>query len=336
MRRLIIFIIYLFLGILPFIAIGCGGAGRHTAPSVDSEMLSTFKVAALLPDAIDDGSWSQSGYEGLKSIEQQLRAKIAYTEKTNYLSEAEVTNVFRQYAKSGFDLIIGHGGRFVAAAEIVAKEFPRTKFAVVGTFPGNNRNLGALSFQSGELGYLTGVVAALKTKTNKVSFIGGVDYPLIKEGAILFERGAKLTNPNITVITEWVGNWTDTKKCQMIAKNHIREGVDIISTNADPGCIPLHQLAQKNGIYTIGWIQDLYQLAPGTVLTSAIQDSPKLLLQAATLVRKGRWEGKQYKFGLREKVQRLAPFRGSLTAEQEEIVNKIKNDIITGKIDISS
>ncbi|MBD3561517.1 BMP family ABC transporter substrate-binding protein, partial [Planktothrix sp. FACHB-1355] len=175
-----------------------------------------------------------------------------------------------------------------------------------------------------------------KTKTNKVSFIGGVDYPLIKEGAILFERGAKLTNPNITVITEWVGNWTDTKKCQMIAKNHIREGVDIISTNADPGCIPLHQLAQKNGIYTIGWIQDLYQLAPGTVLTSAIQDSPKLLLQAATLVRKGRWEGKQYKFGLREKVQRLAPFRGSLTAEQEEIVNKIKNDIITGKIDISS
>mgnify|MGYP003865622809 CR=1 FL=1 len=335
MRPKTTFVTYIILAILTFIPIGCGVTGSNPAPNSQLVMSSTFKVAMTLPDAIDDGSWSQSGYQGLKSIEKQLGAKIAYTEKTDDLSDVEVTNVFRQYAKEGFDLIIGHGGRFVFAAEIAAKEFPRTKFAVVGTFPGNNRNLAALSFRSGELGYLTGVVAALKTKTNKVSFIGGVDYPHIKEGAILFERGAKATKPDITVIIEWVGNWTDKEKCQKIAEKHIKSGVDVILNNADPGSLPLHQLAKKHGIHTIGWIQDLYQLAPGTVLTSAIQDSPALLLQAATLVREGRWEGKQYKFGLREKVQKLAPFRGSLTPEQEAVVNKVKEDILIGKIDVS-
>ena len=66
-----------------FMTIGCSGSGRQTAPKVDSEMSmsNTFKVAMTLPDAIDDGSWSQSGYQGLKSIEKQLGAKIAIPKK---------------------------------------------------------------------------------------------------------------------------------------------------------------------------------------------------------------------------------------------------------------
>ena len=58
-----------------------------------------------------------------------------------------------------------------------------------------------------------------------------------------------------------------------------------------------------------------------------------MLLAGATLAKQGRWEGKQYKFGLAEGVQNLAPFYGLVTAEQESKINQVKNDILTGKID---
>ncbi|MCZ0902237.1 BMP family ABC transporter substrate-binding protein, partial [Microcoleus sp. HI-ES] len=71
--------------------------------------------------------------------------------------------VIRKYAQSGYELVIAASGGYIKAAEKVAKEFPRTKFALVTTYPGNNQNLGAVAFRSGEVGYLTGALAAIKT-----------------------------------------------------------------------------------------------------------------------------------------------------------------------------
>ena len=52
-------------------------------------------------------------------------------------------------------------------------------------------------------------------------------------------------------------------------------------------------------------------------------------------MRQGRWEGKQYKFDIAQGVQYLADFRGALTAADEEIVSKARQDILAGKIDVS-
>jgi basic membrane protein A and related proteins len=57
-------------------------------------------------------------------------------------------------------------------------------------------------------------------------------------------------------------------------------------------------------------------------------------LYSATLVQQGRWEGKQYKLGLQDGVQDLAPFYGMLTPDQEQMVQAIRNDIMMGKIDV--
>lgn len=48
----------------------------------------------------------------------------------------------------------------------------------------------------------------------------------------------------------------------------------------------------------------------------------------------GRWEGKQYRFGMQEGVLDIAPFRGALTPEAEAIVNGVKQDILMAKIDL--
>ncbi len=283
----------------------------------------------LLPGAIDDASWSQSGYEGLRQIERDLSAQIVY--EVN-ITDTESAERFRAYAEQGYDLIIGHGNQFYQSAEVIAAEFPRTKFVVVGNFPGNNRNLGTVSFRDGETGYLVGVVAALKTKTQCIAYIGGVENAAQLEAAALVERGAQSIRPTSSLRVLWLNSWTDEAKAAEVTKQQIDSGCDVIIQNADAAGRGVFRAAEQAGAYTIGWAQDQHELAPNTVLTSAIQRVPVLLVNAATLVRRGRWEGKRYAFGLREGALDLAPFRGLLSQDEVRIVQQVREDIMTGKI----
>jgi basic membrane protein A len=162
------------------------------------------------------------------------------------------------------------------------------------------------------------------------------------EEAILVERAAKRTKPNINVSINWVNSWQDPKKAKSIAKTQINNGVDVLVSDADLGNFGVLQAANTNQsvsvitwIYPIDGVQKHYQLAGSNIVTFVIQKIPKLLLEGATLAQQGRWEGKQYKLGILEGVQDLALFNTSLTPQEVKFVKSLKQDIITGKIDIA-
>ncbi|MFE1746871.1 BMP family protein [Coleofasciculus sp. H7-2] len=324
--------------VLTLFLVACGATGSKITPTPETGKAGTFKVAMLFPGPVDDKGWNQSGYEGLKLIEKELGAEVAYSAS---VPEADGEKLFRQYAKKSFDFLISHGDEYRDAAETVAKDFPRAKFAVMSSYAGNNKNVGALAFRSGEVGYLTGVVAGLKTKTKKVAFIGGQAYPVMEEEAILFKRGVLETKLDSTVSIKWVNSWSDADKARKIAQEQVAAGTDVLVVDADRANIGVIIAAQSKGVYVIGWthaingMENRHKLAPKTIVTSVVQQVPMLMLEGATLVQQGRWEGKQYKFGLLEEVQDLAPFYGALTPEQEAFVDSVKQDIITGKINVS-
>lgn len=281
----------------------------------------------------DDGSWSQGGYEGMQLIKQRFNATVDFK---GPVSDEQSEVALREYAKEGYDFIIAQAGGYIKSAEKVAEEFPRTKFALVTTYPGNNRNLGAVAFRSGEVGYLSGVLAAMKTRTNKVAYIVGADYPVYKEEAALFRRGVAATNPDIEIVTEFLQTWTDGEKGKSVALALADKGYDSFAINADEAGIgALKAVAEREDVNIIGWTKDQYDLAPDHVVTSVLQDMPTLILNAADLMQQGKWEGKLYKFGLKEGIYDFAPFRGSLTPEQEAEFVAIKEKVLTGEIDIS-
>ncbi|HXW01482.1 MAG TPA: BMP family ABC transporter substrate-binding protein, partial [Anaerolineae bacterium] len=144
---------------------GCSAGQNSAAADPAQAAPGAFKVALLLPGPADDAGWSQAGYEGLKLIEKELGAEVAYTANVPE-AESEQEKITRQYAADGFNFIIGQGGEYIPAFEVVAKEFPQTQFVVVTDYAGNNKNFGAVATRPEEGGYLGGVIAALKTKTN--------------------------------------------------------------------------------------------------------------------------------------------------------------------------
>lgn len=333
MRRKNLFTSLLLSFLTLTLIVSCRSPQSSSPPSPVVEA-DSLKVGMVLDGAHTDKSWSQGGYEGLKLIESQYNAQVDFKDSIN--GDADSIKALRDYAEQDYDLIIAHSGGYITAAETVAKDFPQIKFALVSTYGGNNQNLGAVGFRSGEVGYLTGYLAALKTKTNKVGYIVGADYPVYKEEAALFERGAKAQKPNIEVSTVFLDTWTDTEKATQVAMDLVNSGVDLLAINADEaGIAAIKAVTQKEGVYVIGWTKDLYDVAPGRVITSVLQDIPALVLNAATLVQQGRWEGKLYKFGLREKIYDFAPFRGLLTPDEEAAFKDVRDRVATGKVDIT-
>lgn len=205
----------MLLGWLTLVLAGCGGAPA-AAP---------LRVAMILPGPIDDFSWNQSGFEALQRMQRELGAAVTYQEN---VAPAAFAAQFRALASAGNGLVIGHGAQLYAAASTVAPEFPQTKFVVVSDDPGNGANLSTVSFRNAETGYLVGLVAALKTTSLHIAYIGGVANSAQQAAYGAVVRGAHAVNPAITVDLRWVDSWTDQAVGALVARAALRQGADVL------------------------------------------------------------------------------------------------------------
>src|SRR5579862_8412921 len=95
------------------------------------------KAAILLPGSINDQSWNALGYSILLSLKPH-GFTTAYSENVSDADEAEA---LRDYAGQGYNIVMGHSGRFVSAMEQVAPDFPKTQFIAVSGNEGKPPNV---------------------------------------------------------------------------------------------------------------------------------------------------------------------------------------------------
>jgi len=313
---------YSVLAIMTGITLQCMATGSIRLPTAKTETSENFKVAMLLPEAIDDDSFSQAGYEALKNLETKLNADIAYTENIEEKRAEEIEKIIRTYADAGFDFIVAHGSeeQTLNPTTTVATEFPRTKFAILaGDSPGNNSNLGILSLRTEELSYLTGVVAALQTNTNQIYLTGGVASNCTQKTVTWFEKGAKSIKPEVQFSIKSVGN-----------EEAFASSINI--KKPESSAVPI-SMAAFHGLSAIDPNKDLARQPLGCLSIAQNIDYSQVLLYGATLVREGRWEGKKYGFGLREGVVELAPVANLFAEDELDIWEDAKKDILARKIE---
>ena len=121
-------------------------------------------VAVLFPGLIDDHSWNQAGRAGLEKA-KKAGAKTAYIEN---VSQDKQLEAFQNFARQGFQIVIGHGGEYMDSALRAAKSFPKTKFVVIN---GNKAggNVSSVSLNYGDMGYISGALGAAMSKTQLVA-----------------------------------------------------------------------------------------------------------------------------------------------------------------------
>jgi len=254
----------------------------------------------------------------------------------------------RAFAERGYDLIIGVGFAQAPIMERVAREYPNIRFAIVDGVS-ELPNVASLVFKEHEGSYLVGMLAAKKTQTGTIGFLGGMDIGLIHRFEGGYEEGARAVNPNIRVIQNYVGvtdsAWNNPGKGKELALAQIGKGADVIFTaagNSGLGAFDaVEQAGKQNGRAThfvIGVDSNQNMVKPGFVLTSMVKRVDNAVYAIVDDVVKGRFQAGFHVYGLDKDGVGYAMDDNNkdlVTPEMIQQVEEAKKRIIAGEIKVT-
>jgi basic membrane protein A and related proteins len=297
-----------------------------------------FKVGLVLDKGgKDDKSFNSSAYEGSKKAEKELGIELKYVEATDTNS---IETLHRAFAKKDFDLIIGVGFAQTDAVKKVAAQYPDKKFALVdGAVQASN--VRSLLFEEHEGSYLIGVLTALKTKSNKVGFIGGMDIPLIRRFEMGYKAGLLSVNKNIQLTSHFIGisaeAWNNPAKAKELALTQYNNGVDIIFVAAGASGSGAFDAAEEKKKFAIGVDSNQNWMKPGFILTSMLKRVDVAVFETIKLAKENKFTGGEIRFGLKDKGIDYAVDKNNeklLDAETVKKVEAAKLQIMNGKIKV--
>jgi basic membrane protein A and related proteins len=309
-------------------------AGCSPSSSEETKKENIQTIGILLSDTgLGDGSFNDSAFRGLERARDELGILFDYKEAPDGNFEEALEELVAQ----DHDLVIGLGFSIQEALEKVAKEHPKQQFLLIDGFS-ELENIISITFKEQEGSFLVGMVAAMKSKTNKLGFIGGADAPVIHRFEKGFEQGAKYVNPSITIIKDNANNFGDAALGSRIAKKQIKQGVDFIYPAAGFTGVGAIQAAQKAGVYSAGVDSDQYFIAEKSVVTSMMKKIDNAVFNLTRqLVSEGSISESSFELGLKEDGVGLAPVRiTELSDEETKKIKEATDKIISGEVTIET
>ena len=263
--------------------------------SSPSALAGGARAAMLLPGGINDQSWNQDGYAGLIRI-KQLGFEVAYSEN---VSVADHVEALRDYARQGYNLIIGHSGRFLSAEQRVGPSFPAVQFITGAGSAGSGKNVLSIDFNNRHFGCLLGVLAAGMTKSGKIAGVYGLEgLPTTVDQAGSFRVCAQKAHPAIEVTLLYVMDMEDASSAREAAFSVIAAGADVVVGQLNAGHVGLLQAAKERNVFVTGRSAAHTAIAPRQVLTNVIEKWPEMYAAVARDVAAGKISAGYRVYGL--------------------------------------
>lgn len=315
----------IILSITSSLLIGCSSSNDGSDSS--EKPLKITLVADV--GGINDESFNQSAWEGLQRAEEELGVEVSVLESKQ--SSDYVPNV-ETAVDNDSDLVIGVGFQMNTAIENAAKSYPETHFAIIdASFENQPENVSSLMFNAQEASYLTGIIAAKKSESGKIGFIGGTKETVIETFEYGFMAGAKSVNKDIEVLRQYADTYTDASKAKSVANLMHSKAVDVIFTAAGSAGLGPIEAAKENNKMAVGVDKDQNSLAPENVITSAIKRVDVAVYNTVKDLQEGNFKGGQINvFGLKEDGVGISDttsknVNDEILAIVEEHAEKIKN-----------
>ena len=284
-----------------------------------------------------DKSFNEASYVGAERFREETG--ISYRE-FELQSDAQREQSLRRFAQQGQNPIVVTGFSWGQAVKAVAPDYPDTKFVLVDSVV-DLPNVRSVTFKEHEGSYLTGLLAAMASKSNKIGFVGGMDIPMIRAFACGYRQGAKSADSDITVFENMAGTtgaaWRDPVKGGELAKSQIGRGADVIYHAAGGTGIGVLQAAADAGVLGIGVDKNQNGLHPGKVLTSMLKRVDVAVYQAMMDVHNGTFSSGIQSLGLAENGVDVAIDENNEALISDELAGALdaaKKSIISGAISV--
>ena len=255
-----------------------------------------FRVAVVMPSAINDLAFSQSMYDALVRIQKDMGGpdKFEFVYSENMFVVDDAAAAIRDYATKGYDLVIAHGSQYGSSLQEIAPDFPKTSFAwgtTVDTF--GQPNIFAYEAAAQEGGYVNGVLAAMLTKSKVIGVVGPIETGDAKLYVDGFKAGVAATNPDVQVNVNYIGSFSDMALAAEAANTHIAAGADVLTGTAQMVVGAIGKAKDANALW-FGTQSNQTSLAPSIVVASQVYHWEVMLKEMIGMIQSGTLGGKTF------------------------------------------
>lgn len=300
---------------------------------LDDNDSNEFKVLVLHYGPVGDYGWTYEAHKGAQEMAQSL-SYVELKELENS-STSNVSQLMKEYAKKGYEIIFCHSWNFGDAIEEVAPDYPDTTFMWGSGNEKRAQNAGIYYGRMYEARFLSGMVAGSMTEANKIGYAAAMNTSEVVRGINAFARGVSSVNPNATVFVKWIGEWFDPVKEKNTASSLITQGCDVITHHSDS--YVSGEACEEQDAYFISFHSDTRNFAPQTFLTGVVWNWTPIMIDIVESVHNGNWDqhpNQNWWFGLAEGGVKLAPLSSLIPEDVKDSVEEQKQKIIMGDLQI--
>jgi basic membrane protein A and related proteins len=323
---------------LGLVVAACGGGDDEGGDAGTGGDTAEAKQVGVVYDigGRGDQSFNDSAGAGLDAAKQEQGSKVEIKEIEPNADGSNRKELLDSLADEGYGLVFGIGFLFSEDIAKSATESPDTTFAVIDGFADSclekDQNLLCIGFKEEEGSFLVGAAAALKTESNIVGFVGGLEGDLIKKFQAGYEAGVKYIadqeGKQVKVLVDYAGNtpeaFRNPAKGKELALKQIGQGADVIyHASGGTGAGVISAAASKQ-VYAIGVDSDQSLTASEAerkwILTSMLKRVDNAVQQTIAAYAGGTVAGGIQTFGLKE---------GGIDYAQNEYNKELLGDIPT-------
>jgi basic membrane protein A len=353
-KFILLFALLLSLGML---LAACGGGGDTDEGETGTDDNGTseegasgdYSVAMVTDEGgVDDKSFNQSAWEGIQAWgeEHGLERGEGGFDYAQSADESDYLPNMNRLVRNDYDLVFGIGFLLADAITEIAGQNPDLDFALVDEVV-DVPNVASITFAEHEGSFLAGVAAAMKTETNQLGFVGGVDSDLINKFEVGFVAGALSVNPDIDVDIQYVGDFSSADDGKLIATRMYNDGADIIyhaAGAAGNGVFAQAKDIKQNDpdsyVWVIGVDRDQHEEGEigdhNVTFTSMVKRVDISVQEVSNMGLNGEFPGGEVlEFGLEDEGVSLADTNEeAITEEIVDTTNDWRERIINGEVDV--
>ena len=228
-----------------------------------------LKVVYLCNGNLGDKGFNDSAASGMQMLADKMGAEVKTIEMGR--DETSYEGNYLDVSEQDWDMIVSGTWSVKELAQDIAAEFPDKNYLIFDVSVDRDvvteGNMMGVNYYSNQAAFLSGVLAAkmldsgdAKIDSSKkiLGFVGSMDTSNINDFLVGYLEGVQYVDPEIKVVTSYVGSFEDVSKCMEMTTQLYNQGAQVVYAPASQSILGAVTAAQKSDKYLIACDQDLY------------------------------------------------------------------------------
>lgn len=293
-----------------------------------------MKVGVLyISDPSEGSGYSYTHDLGIQGMQENLGLNSDQIERkiVDDSDAAATEKAIKECIDDGCKIIFTTSWGYMETTSEMAEQYPDIYFSHGTGYLSNGKNFNNYFGRIYQARYLSGIVAGMNTKSNKIGYVAAQDSSNseVTGGIDAFAIGVESVNLDARIYVVVTNSWYDPDKEKAASEQLLDMGCDVMAQHCDTA-YP-QTLAQDRGVYGIGYNSDMSKETPDSCLTSVIWNWSAYYTSAVKSVMNGTWDGSNYYGGMAEGLVGITNLAGFAAEGTQEKVDEATAAILSGE-----